>query len=92
MSDIAPGASDFQLALDAMRDGVILWSADGRAIVANAAAARLFDLPDGLLRPGARRVDVMTHMARRATTVRPTIRRPWRRSCPTASPPAPSRR
>jgi hypothetical protein len=60
-----PGASDFQLALDAMRDGVILWSADGRAIVANAAASRLFDLPDGLLRPGARRVDVMTHMARR---------------------------
>ena len=65
MSDIAPGAEDFQLALDAMRDGVILWDADGRAIVANAAASRLFGLPDGLLRPGTRRVDVMTHMARR---------------------------
>jgi hypothetical protein len=29
-SDIA----DFQLALDAMRDGVALWSADGRLMVA----------------------------------------------------------
>jgi len=63
--DNAPGAEDFQLALDAMRDGVILWSADGRAIVADAAASRLFCLPDGLLRPGTRRVDLMTHMARR---------------------------
>jgi PAS domain-containing protein len=65
VSDDAPGAADFQLALDAMRDGVILWGADGRALVANAAAARLFGLPEGLLRPGASRVDVMTFMARR---------------------------
>lgn len=47
MPDNAPGASDFQLALDAMRDGVILWSADGRAIVANAAAAGCSTFPTG---------------------------------------------
>ena len=65
MRGTEPSPNDFQLALDAMRDGVILWSADGRAVVANAAASRLFGLPDGLLRRGTPRVDVMTYLARR---------------------------
>jgi PAS domain-containing protein len=34
-------------------------------LVANAAASRLFGLPDGLVVRGARRVEVMTYMARR---------------------------
>jgi PAS domain-containing protein len=60
-----PCAEDFQLALDSVRDGVIVWSAEGRALVANAAASRLFSLPVGLLTTGARRIDVMTFLARR---------------------------
>jgi two-component system, sensor histidine kinase and response regulator len=58
-------AADVQRALDAMRDGVILWSADGRAVVTNAAVARLMGLPDGLVQPGVRRVEVMAYLARR---------------------------
>ena len=50
MADIEPSVADFQLALDALRDGVIVWDAEGRALVANAAASRLFGLPDGLLK------------------------------------------
>ena len=65
MGGVAPDPADFQLALDAVRDGVIVWDAEGRALVANAAASRLFGLPDGLLTTGARRVDVMTYLARR---------------------------
>jgi two-component system, sensor histidine kinase and response regulator len=65
VAGVEPSAADFQLALDALQDGVILWSADGRLIVANAAASRLFGLPDGLAATGTRRVDVMTYLARR---------------------------
>jgi PAS domain-containing protein len=63
--DMEPCTDDFQLALDAVRDGVVVWDADGRALVTNAAASRLFGLPDGLLRTGARRLDVITFLARR---------------------------
>lgn len=65
MSEEQPGAADFQAALDAMRDGVIVWSPDGRVLVANAAASRLMTIPDGIVVPGARRVDVMTFLAKR---------------------------
>lgn len=65
MADSEPGAADFQLALDAVRDGVVLWSADGRVLVANAAVSRLMGLPEGLVATGVRRVDVMTYLARR---------------------------
>ena len=61
MTGIAPSVADLQLA----RDGVILWSADGRVLVANAAVSQLMGLPDGLVATGARRVDVMTYLARR---------------------------
>jgi two-component system sensor histidine kinase/response regulator len=60
-SDIA----DFQLALDAMRDGVALWTADGRLLVTNAAASSLMNIPPGVIYPGAARLEVMTFMARR---------------------------
>jgi PAS domain-containing protein len=60
-SDIA----DFQIALDAMRDGVALWSADGRLMVANAAASSLMNIPPGIVRPGVERLEVMTFFARR---------------------------
>jgi PAS domain-containing protein len=60
-SDIA----DFQLALDAMRDGVALWSADGRLLVTNAAASTLMNIPPGIIRPGVERLEVMTFFARR---------------------------
>lgn len=60
-SDIA----DFQLALDAMRDGVALWSADGRLLVANTAASTLMNIPPGIVRPGVERLAVMTYLARR---------------------------
>ena len=65
MAGEQPGAADFQAALDAMRDGVVVWSPDGCVLVANAAASRLMTLPDGLVVTGARRVDVMTFLARR---------------------------
>jgi PAS domain-containing protein len=61
----APSSADFQLVLDALDEGAILWNRDGRVLVANAAASRLFGLPDGLVVRGARRVNVMTYMARR---------------------------
>jgi PAS domain-containing protein len=32
VAEVEPRPEDFQLALDAMRDGVILWSADGRVV------------------------------------------------------------
>lgn len=60
-SDIA----DYQLALDAMRDGVALWSADGRLMVANTAASALMNIPPGIVRRGVERVEVMTYLARR---------------------------
>jgi two-component system, sensor histidine kinase and response regulator len=65
VEDTEPSAADLQLALDAMRDGVIIWSADGRVIVSNAAAATLMDMPPELAQRGARRVDAMTYLARR---------------------------
>ena len=65
MTDLEPSAADFQLALDALHEGVILWSAEGRVLVANTTVSRLFGLPEGLVAPGARRVDVMTYLARR---------------------------
>ena len=60
-SDIA----DFQLALDAMRDGVALWSRDGRLMVTNTAASELMNIPPGVVRPGVERLEVMTFLARR---------------------------
>jgi PAS domain-containing protein len=57
--------ADLQLALDAMRDGVALWSEDGRLLVRNNAAADLMGIPRDLVRPGAARLDVMTFLARR---------------------------
>ncbi len=57
--------SDYQLALDAMRDGVALWSADGRLMVANTAASTLMNIPPGIVRPGVERLEVMTYLARR---------------------------
>lgn len=57
--------ADFQLALDAMRDGVALWGADGRLLVTNAAASSLMSVPPGIVQPGAARLDVMTYFARR---------------------------
>ncbi len=57
--------ADYQLALDAMRDGVALWSADGTLLVCNAGIADLMNLPRDLLRPGATRLDLMTFLARR---------------------------
>jgi two-component system sensor histidine kinase/response regulator len=60
-SDLA----DFQLALDALRDGVALWSADGRLLVTNTAAADLMNIPRELVRPGAARLDIMTFLAQR---------------------------
>ena len=57
--------ADYQLALDAMRDGVALWSADGRLMVANTAASTLMNIPPGIVRPGVERVEVMTYLARR---------------------------
>ena len=60
-SDIA----DFQLALDAMRDGVALWSADGRTLVTNTAASTLMSVPPGIVRPGVERLEVMTYFATR---------------------------
>jgi two-component system, sensor histidine kinase and response regulator len=60
-SDIA----DFQLALDAMRDGVALWGADGRLLVTNNAASTLMNIPPGIVRPGVERLAVMTYLARR---------------------------
>jgi PAS domain-containing protein len=60
-SDVA----DFQLALDAMRDGVALWSKDGRLMVANTAASELMNIPPGVVRPGVERLEVMTFLAKR---------------------------
>jgi PAS domain-containing protein len=57
--------ADFQLALDAMRDGVALWSKDGRLMVANAAASTLMNIPPGIIRPGVERREVMTFLAKR---------------------------
>jgi two-component system sensor histidine kinase/response regulator len=65
VSDGSTDVADFQLALDAMRDGVALWSADGHLLVHNTAAADLMDIPRDLVRPGVARLDVMTFLARR---------------------------
>lgn len=56
---------DLQLALDAMRDGVALWSPEGRLLVCNRAAGDLMRAPPGLIRPGVLRADVMTFFAER---------------------------
>lgn len=61
----AAGPADYQLALDALRDGVALWTHDGVLVVGNVAAGRLMSAPDGLVRPGVRREAVMAFFARR---------------------------
>jgi PAS domain-containing protein len=61
----SPDIADFQLALDAMRDGVALWSKDGRLLVANTAASTLMNIPAGVVRPGVERLEVMTFLAKR---------------------------
>jgi len=61
----SPDIADFQLALDAMRDGVALWSKDGRLLVANTAASTLMSIPPGVVRPGVERLEVMTFLAQR---------------------------
>lgn len=48
-----------------MRDGVALWSADGRLLVTNAAASTLMNIPPGIVRPGVERLAVMTFLAKR---------------------------
>ena len=48
-----------------MRDGVALWSADGRLMVANTAASTLMNIPPGIVRPGVERLEVMTYLAKR---------------------------
>ena len=65
MDESSTGIADYQIALDAMRDGVALWSADGRLLVANAAASALMNIPPGIVRPGVERLEVMTWLARR---------------------------
>jgi len=65
VTDGSTGIADFQLVLDAMRDGVALWSADGHLLVHNAAAADLMNIPRDIVRPGAARLDVMTYLAKR---------------------------
>lgn len=62
---MSASAADYQLALDAMRDGVALWSADGRLIVGNAALASLMSAPAELVYPGVARTEVMAYFARR---------------------------
>ena len=57
--------ADYQLALDAMRDGVALWSADGHLLVHNTAASTLMNIPPGVVRPGVARLEVMTFLATR---------------------------
>lgn len=57
--------ADFQLALDAMTDGVALWTADGHLMVTNSAASTLMNIPPGVIYPGVARLKVMTFMARR---------------------------
>jgi PAS domain-containing protein len=58
-------SEDLQLALDAMRDGVALWSEDGHLLVCNRAAGGLMTAPPGLVRPGVTRLEVMTYFAQR---------------------------
>jgi two-component system, sensor histidine kinase and response regulator len=65
MSNGSTDIADFQLALDAMRDGVALWSADGHLLVHNTAAADLMNIPRDLVRPGVARLEVMTFLAKR---------------------------
>jgi PAS domain-containing protein len=65
VTETSPVIADFQLALDAMRDGVALWSKDGRLMVANTAASTLMNIPPGIVRPGVDRLEVMTFLARR---------------------------
>ena len=65
MTETSPDIADFQLALDAMRDGVALWSKDGRLMVANTAASELMNIPPGVVRPGVARLEVMTFLAKR---------------------------
>jgi two-component system sensor histidine kinase/response regulator len=65
VTETSPDIADYQLALDAMRDGVALWSKDGRLVVANAAASTLMNVPPGIVRPGVERLEVMTFLAKR---------------------------
>ena len=65
MTKDSASLADYQLALDAMRDGVALWSADGRLVVANASASTLMNIPPGIVRPGVERLEMMTFFARR---------------------------
>ena len=65
MSGPEASPADFQLALDAMRDGVILWSPGGRLVVGNQTVARLMGMPPALVVRGATRLDLMTFLARR---------------------------
>ena len=48
-----------------MRDGVALWTADGRLLVTNTAASALMSVPPGIVRPGVERLEVMKFFARR---------------------------
>lgn len=53
MSGPEGNPADVQLALDAMRDGVILWSAGGWFVVGNQTVARLMGMPAALVVMGA---------------------------------------
>ncbi len=48
-----------------MRDGVALWSPDGRLLLTNTAASTLMNIPPGIVRPGVERLEVMTYLAQR---------------------------
>ena len=48
-----------------MRDGVALWTADGRLLVTNTAASALMSVTPGVIYPGVTRLDVMTYFAKR---------------------------
>ena len=56
---------DLQLALDEMRDGVALWTPEGRLLVCNRALSDIFRAPPGLIRPGMTRLEMMTFFAER---------------------------
>ena len=48
-----------------MRDGVALWSPDGRLLVCNRALGDIMRAPPGFIQPGITRLEMMTFFAER---------------------------